>query len=523
MAARHALLIAYALCLGALPACVQDDGQRFDPLDDMLNVSEDEEREIGLQFDQQLRKSVDIIEDPVVAAFIHDLGHEIVDTLEPQPFVYRFRVIRADSLNAFAVPGGYIYFHSETVLAAGSLDELAGVMGHEIAHVKAHHYARMRKQSQIPDILAGAVGLAAAVATGRPEPMMAAQGANVALKLRWSREFETEADRYGTIFMARAGWEPAAITRFFERIIALKRAQPHAIPPYLYSHPDVEQRIQTVKQQADDLKPVGEPNPRLEEDFAEAQARLAWLIDNDRDSVPPPRPPEDSSRVDKQLARVDALEKTGRLDEALLVLATAESKEPRDPRIPYRIGELLARQERWADAGLAYRRAVRLDPTRALVFYQLGVAHKAAGDRHSAVYAFEQAGRRAGPNSSLRKRADLQVEMLIFPVLVEKGFADPDASDQDSPAGKQLTEFSAGVQRMAWYGRLHPRYEAYPDRLSLRWIDPQGRVAGETAVKERGGYLTSVLALPEPSAAGDWKVEVLYEQDVIERHPIPVR
>jgi predicted Zn-dependent protease len=339
MAARHAVLILGALCMGAVSACIQDDGTRFDPIEDITTVSEDEEREIGLQFDQQLRDQVEIIEDPVVAAFIHDLGHEIVQTLEPQPFVYRFRVIRADSLNAFAVPGGYIYFHSETLLAAGSLDELAGVMGHEIAHVKAHHYARMRKKSQIPDILAGVVGMAAAVASGRPEPLMAAQGANVALKLRWSREFETEADRYGSIFMARAGWQPAAITRFFERLVAMEKRQPHNIPPYLYSHPDVEQRIGSVKQQTTDLKPVGTPNPRLEDDFAEAQGRLAWMVDNGRASVPPPRPPEDPARIDLLLTRADDLAQERRFDEALLLLTRAESEEPNDPRVPFQIGE----------------------------------------------------------------------------------------------------------------------------------------------------------------------------------------
>ena len=173
MATRTALLTLATLALACLAGCVQDDGTRFNPIKDMTSVSDDEERELGLQFDRELRKKVVVIEDPVVAGFINDLGQEIVRTIEPQPFIYRFRVIQDESLNAFAVPGGYVYFHSGTLLAAGSIDELAGVMGHEIAHVKAHHYARMQKKSQIPDLLVGLAGMAAAVAAEEPGILVA--------------------------------------------------------------------------------------------------------------------------------------------------------------------------------------------------------------------------------------------------------------------------------------------------------------------------------------------------------------
>ena len=517
MAARHPLLILGALVLGA--ACVQDDGGFFNPIRDMTTVSEDEEREIGLQFDTGLREKVVVIEDPVVAGFINDLGQEIVKTLEPQPFVYRFRVIRDDSLNAFAVPGGYVYFHSGTVLAANSLDELAGVMGHEIAHVKAHHYARMRKKSQIPDILAGLAGMAAAVATGRPEAMLASQAANVAVKLKWSREFETEADRYGAIFMARAGWDPAGITRFFERLVDLERRHPHNIPPYLFSHPDVEDRIASVKQQAEDLKPVKQPDLRLEEEFRETQARLAWLMDHDRDSVPPPAPPAHPEDLDPLLARADDLAQERRLDEALLTLARAESQEPHDPRAPFRAAEILSLQGRHAEAVAAYRRTVLLDPTRALVFYRLGIAHKELGERHSAVHAFEQASLRAGGSSSLRQRADWQIETLIFPVFLESGFAEAAAGVRPRSASDR-DEFPAEIRRIAWVARLHSRYDGYPGRLSLRWTDPRGRVVGETEVESYGRpWVGSALDLPDDpaAAAGRWTVEVRYERDVLER------
>ncbi|MDJ0851329.1 MAG: M48 family metalloprotease [Myxococcota bacterium] len=518
MAASRPILILVALLGVATGGCVQDDGKRFNPIEDITSVSDDEERELGLQFDRQLHQKVRVIEDPVVAGFINDLGQAIVATIEPQPFIYRFRVIDADSLNAFAVPGGYIYFHSETVLAAGSLDELAGVMGHEIAHVNGHHYARMRKKTQIPDILAGLAGMAAAVASGRPEPMMAAQAANVAVQLKFSREFENEADRYGSVFMARAGWDPGAITRFFERILQIQKRRPHNIPPYLFSHPDVEDRIASVQQQAEDLRPLRDPDPRLEEEFREAQARLGWLIDHRRESLPPAPPADDPDRLDAALARADDLTEERRLDEALLLLAQIESREPNDPRAPFRIAELLTAQERYDEAIEAYRRTVRLDPRRALVFYQMGLAHKAAGSRHSAVYAFEQASRRAGATSSLRERAEWQIEVLVFPPLLDGGFV-----DADRPPSEPREQFPASLRRVAWRARLHSRYGVYRDELTLHWTDPRGRLVRATPVKPDGGpWLRSTLELPADSAPGEWAVEVRYQRDPVARYTFRV-
>jgi predicted Zn-dependent protease len=139
--------------------CIQDDGSRFNPIEFVSpRMDEDDERRIGMEFDRELHKQVNIIHDPVVAGFLNDLGQSIAETIEPQPFIYRFRVVEAPSLNAFAVPGGYVYFHSGTLLAAGSVDELAGVMGHEIAHVKARHVARMARGAHAEAIAASESG-----------------------------------------------------------------------------------------------------------------------------------------------------------------------------------------------------------------------------------------------------------------------------------------------------------------------------------------------------------------------------
>jgi predicted Zn-dependent protease len=515
MAARARLTLLVAALAAAL-GCVQDDGTRFNPIADLTSVSEDEERELGLEFDRQLRDHVLVVDDPVIAGFINDLGQEIVRTLEPQPFIYRFRVIQDPSLNAFAVPGGYVYFHSGTILAAGGIDEIAGVMGHEIAHVKAHHYARMKQKTQVPDLLVGLAGMAAAVAVGDSTPMLAAQAANVAVQLRFSREFENEADRLGAVFMTRAGYEPDGITKFFRRLVREEqRVGVTRPPPYLYSHPDVKDRIATVEIQARELRPTRAPDPTVAAELPEVQGRLAYLLETKRRQIPPPDPPERPEVIDPLLQRADDLVQEGRLDEALLVLTRAEAREPRDPRPSFQIGRLLAAQDRHHVAIAALRRTVLLDPSRALVFYQLGLSYEAVGDRHLAVYAFEQASRRAGATSALRQRAEWQIETLIFPVLRDASFA---AAGVTPGHGEPAVVFPEETRRVTWQARLASRYDDYLEKLSVRLRDPAGKAVASTPLRRASGpWVGAELHLPPYSPQGRWTAEALYEGDVLHR------
>jgi predicted Zn-dependent protease len=196
-------LLAAALALGAL-ACIQDDGTRFDPIPGRQRMSADSEREVGWQFDQKAQQVLPVVTDLAVLEFMSDLGNARRGARR-QPFDYRFRVVANQELNAFALPGGYIYMHTGTLLTAGDVQELAGVLAHELAHVKGRHHARMAQETAIPSILASLAGLAAGAATGSAGPLVAAQGLNVALQLQYTRRYEDEADRVGSVFLTRAG------------------------------------------------------------------------------------------------------------------------------------------------------------------------------------------------------------------------------------------------------------------------------------------------------------------------------
>jgi predicted Zn-dependent protease len=514
--------VALALVVG----CAQDNGRRFNPFRAVLpSTSEDDERDVGREFDRELQKVVTVIHDPVVAGFINELGQSLVSQITPQPFIYRFRVIEAPSLNAFAVPGGYIYFHSGTILAASSIDELAGVMGHEISHVKQRHYARMRKKSQIPDLLIGLAGLAAAVAADEPGLLVAAQAANVAMKLRYTREFETEADQYGSVYTVRAGYDPAAITRFFERILDQKQHDRGDIPPYLFSHPDVEDRIASVKLATESLHPTRLPDPELARALPRVQARLAELIDTHRASLSKVAPQGDGVDGATALRAAVRLVEEGRSDAALARLRAARAGSPEDPRISFRIGELLYAAGRYEEAAASYRRTVALDGSRARVFFELGRAYRDLGERHRAVFAFEQASMRAGDGSNLQRQADWEVFKISYTVVQQAGFADGGGRSRgDFPMGSQRDSFQAGDRAMAWWARIHPRFDSYTDDFVLRWSNPAGTVVQEQQVEDLpGDLIRSVIELAEGATPGVWTAELFLSDELVDRRSVTVR
>ncbi len=519
MSRRRATGIAALLGIAAT-GCLQDDGRRFNPLRALGPPDPQDERDLGAQFDAELRKHVVLIDDPVVAGYANEVGQELVAGLgERQPFVYRFRVVRDPTLNAFAVPGGYVYLHSGTLLAAGSPDEFAGVIGHEIAHVKARHFARMQSRTRIPDLLANLAGMAGAVATGEPGLLVAAQAANVAMQLRFTREFETEADQLAVVYTSRAGYEPAAMTRFFERILEEQRRLPkQELPPYLYSHPDVEQRIEAVEIAARAARPKHAPEPGGREELAAAQARLALLVDRNRASLPGGAAPAAPERTAPVRAEAERLAAAGQADEALLALARAEALDAGDPRIPFRTGEILGAAGRHGEAIVAYGRTLALDSTHALVFFRLGEAWSAQGDRGRAVFAFEQARDRSGANSALRQRAEWELAKQTYEVLFATGVSETDPRGRPM-VGVSREEIPAGVTHIAWWGKLSPRFDAFLDRVSVRWTDPAGRVRAQTPAERLDRpFVGSMLDLAGDSGGpGLWAAEALIDDDVIDR------
>jgi predicted Zn-dependent protease len=524
----HRWVIAGAAILAVATGCAQDDGTRFSPMDLVKpSYTDDDLRQLGMNVDQGIQEHVEIIYDPLVSGYINELGQQLVSQIEPQPFIYRFRVIKARSLNAFAIPGGYIYIHSETLSRVSSVDELAGVLSHEIAHVQARHYSRREEQTALPGLAARVLGLGAAIAAQEPGLAIMGEGVNVSLKIGFTREFEAEADQLGAIWMTRSGYDPEGMTHFLDRIVQSSDRFPANLPPYLSTHPFPEDRIHAIKAAAANMHSKNEPDPVLTEALPRVQARLALLMGTGRASVSHEIPASNDPETEAALEESERLAAAGDVDRALFVLGRVDGVELTDPRVPLRVGDLLYQRGRYAEAADSYLRAINLDASRALGFFKLGLAFKGANQRHRAVYAFEQAALRAPDTGVLQQRTEWEIFKLTFASVEEAGFADAsDGRGIDASIESSQTEFAAGVSRLAWWARVGSRFVQYTDDFVVRWIEPSGDVAQEDAARDRGGNLIgSMLELDdeEALAAGRWAVELVLENDVVDRRTVMIQ
>jgi predicted Zn-dependent protease len=206
-------------------------------------ISLSEERRLGEQVSRQVESEVTLVRDPQIAGYVDRLGRRLVAAAGPQPLGYRFAVVSDPALNAFAVPGGYVYVNTGTLLAAADMSELAGVVAHEVGHVALRHVAKSYNRQRSTGVLyqLGTLALeiflgGAAAAGGELVGGVAAQ----AYLTRYSREAEEEADRFAIAILPRAGIDPRGLVRFFEKL----RAQGGSGGPgFLSSHPATADRI----------------------------------------------------------------------------------------------------------------------------------------------------------------------------------------------------------------------------------------------------------------------------------------
>jgi len=226
------------------------------------------ERRIGESVMLEIRRDPAWLDDPEVSSYLNRLGNRLSSQSEAGRQEFEFFALRDPTLNAFAMPGGYIGVHTGLILAAASESELASVLAHEISHVTQHHLARLINKSgqgQVTSLLA----LAVAILAARSSPdlamgaAMAGQGAAIQNQLNYSRDFEREADRTGLGVMERAGFDIRGMSSFFERLQQSGRLYENNAPGYLRTHPltterlaDMGNRIQgrPYKQVADSLE-----------------------------------------------------------------------------------------------------------------------------------------------------------------------------------------------------------------------------------------------------------------------------
>jgi beta-barrel assembly-enhancing protease len=241
------------------------------------DLSPQMEKRIGESIMRDIRlREPTYIDDPEVNGYLNQLGRKLASQSEEVRQDFEFFALRDATLNAFAMPGGYIGVHSGLILSAQSESELASVLAHEISHVTQRHLARMvNKQSQ--GQMASLLALAVAVLAARSNPdvamgaALAGQGAAVQNQLNYSRDFEREADRLGLQLLERSGFDIRDMGAFFERLQKFGRLYENNAPAYLRTHPLTTERIADMGNRIQ-LRPYRQASDSL--DFLLVRAKL---------------------------------------------------------------------------------------------------------------------------------------------------------------------------------------------------------------------------------------------------------
>ncbi len=203
--------------------------------------SVEKEMALGKQLAEEVSRQAKIVDDPIVSEFVNRLGQNLARNSDAKvPF--SFKVVEDDSLNAFALPGGFIFIHTGLIKIADEEDELAAAIAHEIAHVAARHLTCRATQNQLARM--GAIPLS--IALGGLGGYAARQGVNAAIPmtfLSFTRHDESEADFLGLQYMWAAGYDPNGAISIFEKMESLRRSEPGAISKLFATHPMDSDRI----------------------------------------------------------------------------------------------------------------------------------------------------------------------------------------------------------------------------------------------------------------------------------------
>jgi len=217
-----------------------------------------DEQRIAEQILRQVAVSDDVLEDAEITDYLQAVGQKLAASGPDKRQTFNFFVVRDNSINAFAMPGGIIGVHTGLILASNSESEMASVLGHEIGHVTQRHLARMLA-SQKYDTFKNIAGIAVALLVARANPelasgaLTASTAAGVQRQLDYTREHEREADRVGLTILDAAGYDVRGMPAFFTTLQRGTRFVEGTAPSFLRSHPLTAERIADVSNRVETM------------------------------------------------------------------------------------------------------------------------------------------------------------------------------------------------------------------------------------------------------------------------------
>jgi beta-barrel assembly-enhancing protease len=201
-----------------------------------------QERQLGEQYAAQLDHQLRFTSDSALARYVTGLGERIARVTERQDQQWRFSVVESAELNAFAVPGGFIYVNRGLIERTGDMSELAGVLGHEIGHVVLRHSIEQMQKQTKTNVVVSLVCSLTEICASDVARIAIGVGGDVVFA-RYSRGDESEADSAAVEYLVRAGIDPRGVPRMFERLLDERAREPTVVDAWLGSHPLEESRI----------------------------------------------------------------------------------------------------------------------------------------------------------------------------------------------------------------------------------------------------------------------------------------
>jgi predicted Zn-dependent protease len=350
-------------------------------------------KELGKAFLQEALKQFRFVKDPDITVLLNQIGRKIVSAAGSNPAGFHFFVVQDTQLNAFAIPGGYVFIFHGLLAQINSADELAGVLAHEIAHVEKNHFFKDIRKVQALEL-----ATIAAILLGGPEAAVLAQGAAFNLQLQYSRENEAEADAVALIYLPRAGYNPEGLSNFFETMLVYEKFNPPLMPSYFSTHPGMQERSRTISTLLRGVKTEDKPEkPKETQDWARTAVILRSTL------AGPERSDEDIKSMVSKILRADgppdrqayllglAFLKSGRIRSAIPQYQEAVKLSPDNALYHGELALGYTKSMKLDLARIEAEKALSLSPQNALAHLILGMIQAEAGNPDEAIQHYREA------------------------------------------------------------------------------------------------------------------------------------
>lgn len=385
---KPALIIFLAACL--LGAQTRQSWALFD---EFKALTIEKEKQIGEEFLLSLQQQYALIEDPFLTSYLNRLGQKILVQAGPQPFHYRFFIVKDPTMNAFAVPGGYIFLNSGMITMATREGELAGVMAHEISHVSCRHMAKMMEKARVATV-ASLIGAMASIFLGGAlaQPLLVgAMGGSETAMRAYSRDMEAEADATGFKWMQKSGYNPRDMVSMFSKMNKLRWLEGGKVPLYLRTHPYTDDRIVSLGNQLA-MNQGHLPSETDPPNFHYFTLKLESICGNPnqmlrrmtQDALNEPQNPY------YQYGKALALAKLEKVPEAVAAFREADKLSPGNPIIQQDLAIFYFHENRFQDAQPLLEQLSQRYPQDDVALYYLGRIYQERKQIDRALPLFEK-------------------------------------------------------------------------------------------------------------------------------------